>query len=708
MPDADRVLRLPQAQSASRGAPTQWLAWRFNRLRCMSLAEIAHRLQRAVTTYFERWGFLGSTTAPAADLTQTSRAWIEVPANIDPVPYRAAADRLLAGRFDIFALHDIDLGSPPRWNRDPKTGIEAPLSFGKLIDYRDPKQVGDIKYLWEANRHMHLVTLAQAFALSGERKYFEVVRQHLESWFASCPYGQGANWSSALEAGIRLINWSLAWQLLGGLHSPLFQNAAGMEFRQRWLSSVYQHAQFIRGFFSRHSSANNHLIGEASGLFIAALTWPYWPQAAEWRAEALAILEQEALLQNASDGVNREQSVSYQQYEIDLLLLPLLAATANEVKFSSAYRSNIERMLDYLASIMDVAGNVPMFGDADDGLVVKLAQGGNYCRYRSSLATGALLFQRGDFKNKAGYLDDKTRWLLGPEEGRPVPPQSRYQALPVRRIFHEGGYYILGCDFESKNEIRLVADAGPLGYRRIAAHGHADALSFTLSVGGDEFLIDPGTYAYHTQGPWRQYFRGTSAHNTLRVDGEDQSQAGGNFMWLKKAVASCSHWHSSTTEDFFVGWHDGYRRLADPVTHRRRIVFDKATRRVLIEDSLQMDGEHDIELFFHCSERCRVEHSDDGYVLDRGKTRLILKLPEVSQASQRLVAGSIDPILGWVSRRFDSKQATTTLVWSARLCGKIMLRSEIQVVQSDYESTNRARTDLRKKLHPEHSEQCLQ
>src|SRR5206468_507056 len=81
------------------------------------------------------------------------------------------------------------------------------------------------------------------------------------------------------------------------------------------------------------------------------------------------------------------------------------------------------------------------------------------------------------------------------------------------------GYYILGADFDTPNEIRAVVDAGPLGYTAIAAHGHADALSFTLSVGGSEFLIDPGTCAYHTQERWRQYFRGTAAHNTLRVDG---------------------------------------------------------------------------------------------------------------------------------------------------------------------------------------------
>lgn len=653
------------------------LAWRFNRLRCMSGAEVAYRLRRALAARSERWGFPGSPRAPAADLAQAANPWFGVPAGIDQAAYLAAADRLLAGKFDVFALHDLDLGSPPCWNRDPKSGIDAPLSFGKLIDYRDPRQVGDIKYLWEPNRHMHLVTLAQAHALSGEAKYSAAIRVHLDSWFASCPCGRGLNWSSALEAGIRLINWSLTWQLLGGLQAALFDDAPGSAFRQRWLDSVYQHAQFIRSFFSLHSSANNHLIGEAAGLFIAALSWPYWPQARVWRDESMHILEREARLQNAADGVNREQSVSYQQYETDLLLLPLLAGKTAGVAFSEGYRLNIERMLEYLASIMDFGGNVPMFGDADDGLVVRLAQGGNFCRYRSSLATGALLFQRGDFLRKAGEIDDKTRWLLGTESGPAIPDRASPASLPVRQAFDEGGYYILGCDFESGNEIRLVADAGPLGYQRIAAHGHADALSFTLSVAGDEFLIDPGTYAYHTHGPWREYFRGTSAHNTLRVDGEDQSQSGGNFMWLQKAVAVCSHWHSSAQSDVFEGWHDGYRRLADPVTHQRRITLDKAGRRVLIEDRVQMRDEHTIELFFHCSESCRVEPDADGYVLVQGKTRLTLRLPEADNASRRTHFGSIDPMLGWVSRRFDDKQPATTIVWSGRLRGSAVLRSEI-------------------------------
>src|SRR5262245_57522150 len=188
------------------------IRWRLNRVRCMGLGEIRHRALRSLTLRAERWG-LGSTAAvPAPDLAQTSRAWIHADAKVDAASYLSAAERIAGGRLDVFALRDLDLGSPPRWNRDPKTGVDAPLTFGMLLDYRDPRRVGDIKYLWEPNRHHHLVTLAQAYALGGQPRHFGVIRRHLQSWFASCPHAMGPNWSSALEAAIRLINWSAAWQ----------------------------------------------------------------------------------------------------------------------------------------------------------------------------------------------------------------------------------------------------------------------------------------------------------------------------------------------------------------------------------------------------------------------------------------------------------------------------------------------------------------
>jgi hypothetical protein len=653
------------------------LAWKLNRLRCMSAAEIGHRVVKAAATRAEAWGLV-HCVVPAPDLSHSGMPWIHADARVDSSPYLDAAERILAGRYDVFAMKDVELGSPPRWNRDPKTGIEAPLDFGKQLDYRDERRVGDCKYLWEPNRHLHLVTLAQAYALTAQSRFTEALRDHLDSWFTACPFRMGPNWSSSLEAGLRLINGSIAWQLVGGAQSHLFEGPDGEAFRTRWLMSVYQHCEFIAGHLSLHSSANNHLIGEVAGLYVACTTWPHWERSRSWRALAKAILSREALLQNAPDGVNREQAVSYQQWEIDLLLLPLLAARAQGEDFAPAYASRIEAMLEYVASITDVGGNLPMFGDADDGYVVRLDPRERFCRFRSQLATGAVLFGRGDFKAKARRLDDKTRWLLGARADLDFDAIDASRAqLPVRRQFPDGGYYILGAELETPDEIRVVADAGPLGYREIAAHGHADALSFTLSVGGDEFLVDPGTYAYHTQPEWRAYFRGTAAHNTIRIDGRDQSQPGGNFMWLRKANAHCEQWATSAALDLLVAWHDGYRGLADPVIHGRRLSLDKAARRIVVEDVLEMEGRHDVELFLHCHEDCSVEARANHVILARGERRVEIVLPQITAAEVRILRGSTEPRGGWVSRAFDVKQPAATIAWRARLSGRAVLHTRI-------------------------------
>ena len=642
----------------------------------MTPAEIPHRVVRTLAAHAERIGLRDRSGSPPPDVSNEPRPWISANVGVNAARYFEAADRIVAGKLDVFALRDVDLGSPPRWNRDPKTGVEAPLRFGKLLDYRDPHLVGDIKYLWEPNRHLHVVTLAQAYALSRRSCYLATLREHIESWITACPYRMGANWASALEPAIRLINWSIAWQLLGGASSDVWSSQEGERLRGRWLASVHEHARFVIGNLSLYSSANNHLVGEVTGLFIAALTFPYWPETSRWLTASKTILEREALLQNGPDGVNREQAVAYHQFEADLLLLAVLAGRANSVVLAASVLERLERMLEYIASIMDVRGNVPMFGDSDDGFVVRVSQEPHFCRFQSLLASGSLLFGRGDFKAKARWLDDKTRWLFGACADTAFQQLAARPAVPMRRAFQDAGYYVLGCDFETPSEIKLVADAGPLGYQKIAAHGHADALAFTLSVGGREILVDAGTYTY-LPNSWRAYFRGTTAHSTVRVDALDQSEPGGNFMWLNRANAACRQWYAGPEMDVIEGSHDGYTRLPDPVVHRRRITLHKRARFIEIEDALEMTGAHDIELFFHLSEQCHAVAQQLGYLLVHDDIRARIELPQLSGSSVSVHSGELTPPLGWVSRRFDQKRPSPTIVWRARLRGPSVLRTTI-------------------------------
>ena len=610
---------------------------------------------------------------PAPELAPDPAPWFAGVDGLARENYLRAARALLAGHFEVFAHRFAAKAGEQAWNRDPLTGIEAPLTFGKSLDYRDERLVGNIKYLWEPNRHLELVTLAQAYAISADADCLHGIRDRLLSWLRQCPYPLGANWASSLEVGIRLINWSLVWQLAGGRSSGLFEGEEGRGLLRRWLDSIYQHVHFIRHYYSRFSSANNHLVGEAAGVFIAACTWPFWREFEAAGEEARLILIEAADRQTHADGVNREQAIAYQQFVLDFFILAALAGRGRGVEFPERYWRHVERMLEYIHAVMDAGGNVPMIGDADDGFVARLSQEPGFCPFRSLLATGAILFDREDFALKSAGVDDKTRFLVGGGMRHAEPGRSAPQV--PKRSFPDGGYYILGRDLDSPGEIRLVADAGPLGYLSIAAHGHADALSFVLSVAGREILVDPGTYAYHTEPRWREYFRGTAAHNTVRVDGLDQSVQGGNFMWLRHAQARCLEFGFDAAGSRFTGEHDGYTRLRDPVTHRRSIVQDGA--RIEIVDTLRCNGYHRAERCWHFSEQCRVSLEGTTVVAANGPVRVTLRPLEPVREIRRLRA-SEDPPGGWVSRRFDVKVPAESLYFVNDVQGTTELKTTIE------------------------------
>jgi hypothetical protein len=655
------------------------LGWKLRRLRAMGAAEIAFRAGRTVMIAGERAGLgLAGNRVPAMPAIECP-PWFSVsPGSLSNARYCEAAERVLNGRLDIFADRELAVGFPPRWNRDPKSGREVALLFGKTLDYRDAAQVGDFKCLWEINRHLQLVTLAQAWRLTEQPHYAEACREMLESWFDQCPYPLGINWTSSLEPAVRLVNWSVAWHLLGGGGAVVFAGDRGARFKARWLQSVRQHCHFIAGYLSRYSSANNHLLGELLGLYAGSTTWPLWPESRGWCTAAHDEIAVQALLQNASDGVNREQAAWYHRSVLEILLMAGLMAKAAGQQFSAAYWERIERMLEFIASIMDAGGHVPNLGDEDGAVMVRFDPDSNGCEYRSLLATGAVLFKRPEFKRKAGRFDDQSRWLLGADA------YDRYEnlpagggALPVRHSFSEGGLYVLGDCFETEQEVRVVADVAPLGYLSIAAHGHADALSFTLSVGGSEVLIDPGTYTYQTAGGWRDYFRGTSAHNTVRVDGQDQSVSGGPFLWLQRANARCESYGSDARHDRLIATHDGYRRLRDPVVHRRVLHFDKLTQVLQVEDELVCAGAHRVEQFWHFAADCTVQLQ--GNQLRASTPRHVISLAVADGGTARLARGARGPLAGWQSRRFGELTECHSLCVTHQISGTTRTLTTISI-----------------------------
>ncbi len=562
------------------------------------------------------------------------------------------ADQWVAHRASFLGLQAVSLGTCINWHRDYGSGVVAPQRYSESINYRDAAVAGDVKNIWELNRHHQLVLLALAQVWSGNVRYEQELLAQLTSWREQNPFMYGLNWKSPLESAMRLIAWA---QVVGLLTE---QERVQRFFRQDMRTTLYEHQYVLRTFFSKHSSANNHLIGEMAGLYVGSVVWPWYRESGAWRAFARQSLIDEMERQVEEDGAGRERATEYQLFILEFFLLAGTLGQAIGEPFPPHYWERLRRMLTLLAVMGDRAGHLPVFGDGDGGQVVWLPETlGARAESRIRLA-----------RDSVGAVADDTvvpdlRAVLSLWGQSPADIPLAPVKVPLRRLqsFPQGGYYVLSSHRGAEHECLVVVDAGPHGLGPLYAHGHADALSFWLSYGGYEFVVDPGTFCYFGNEDWRSYFRSTAAHNTVRVDGVDQSVAQGRFLWGPVARCQVERTDETETSIDFEASHDGYHRLSDPVTHRRQLSLSKTSAALAITDQLDCRHAHQVELFFHFSETCEVTALGSGhFALVNGDRQLCLEVD--SQLIPELYRGSEQPIAGWVSPHFGVKSPSFTLV----------------------------------------------
>lgn len=238
-----------------------------------------------------------------------------------------------------------------------------------------------------------------------------------------------------------------------------------------------------------------------------------------------------------------------------------------------------------------------------------------------------------------------------------VPAVTRPASRPAH--FADAGMTIL----RGPAEIWCRCDGGPHGFLSIAAHGHADALSVEVRHDGVDVLADPGTYCYHGQPEWRQYFRSTLGHNTLQLDGRDQSVSGGPFLWTRHARSNILVADTSGASDGGTArWcaeHDGYQRSV----HRRRVDLTAASQELRVVDEVR-GPRRAVHLAFHLGPAIAADLVGNRAVLtwtrDGEDRSAALDLP--GQLCWRAHRGESDPPLGWYSAGFGRKEPTTTLV----------------------------------------------
>jgi uncharacterized heparinase superfamily protein len=559
-----------------------------------------------------------------------------------------AAEAVLRHEFDLLGSGPVTLGDPLPWHVDFKTGRRWPLRYCHDLDPNELDLPSDVKVPWELSRCQHFTTLGQAYWLTTDERFAHEFAAEVTNWIDANPFARGINWACPMDVALRAISW------IWGFHFFARSRACASDaFRSRFLRSLFLHGEFIAANLEVDEVNGNHYLVDGAGLVFLGLFFRTTQDGTRWLERGRRILIEEMRAQVHEDGVDIEQSIAYHRLVLETFLTAgLLLRRSGEV-LARSFWERLERMVEFVLAYSKPDGQAALIGDADDGRMQKLGlQPVNDHRYL--LSTGAVLFERGDFKAAAGRFWEESFWLLGPSA---VPA---FEKVPARvaalasQGFPAGGFYVL-----RNTRAHVIVDCGEVGLRGLGGHGHNDILSFELHLDGLNIVTDCGAYLYTASREWRHRFRSTASHNTVQVDGEELNRLlhpDELFRLRYDAVPTEVQWRPEGDWLCLRAGHRGYERLPAPITHVRTILLHHEEPCMLVHDRLEGAGAHGLTWRFHLDPALQAEARADGVRLssgDRVAWFTLLKGPPD-------LAFRLEP--GWVSPRYGIKVANTVLV----------------------------------------------
>ena len=384
-------------------------------------------------------------------------------------------------------------------------------------------------------------------------------RTLIEKWISQNPPGPEIGWEP-YPMSLRICNW-IKWAL------------ASQELSPQALHSLAVQTRYLCKRYDRHL-LGNHLLVNAKAFIFAGLFFD-GAEATKWYQKGMTILRQQVPEQILPDGGHFERSPMYHNLitEDFLDLLNILRVYGRDGDYN--WHEELARMLHWAQALCHPDGQIALLNDAAFEIAPTAAQ---LLEYAEKLDLSPVRFDGGD------------------------------------AVLQTSGY-IRAC----RGPAVLFADVGPVGPDYLPGHGHADTLSFELSLHGRRVIVDSGTSIYQ-MGTERLRQRGTGAHNTLQIDGEDSSEVWASFRVARRArVTSVKIDPSSdlpdcraTASPFFrlSAAHNGYRRLRGIGDHRRTLVLHQD--QLEIEDEIEGSGEHEIRIAFHLHPQWGASAAPDG------------------------------------------------------------------------------------------------
>lgn len=561
----------------------------------------------------------------------------------------SVADEIMEGRIEILGFGTIDCGSVPLWNHEPVADKTASKIHWSRIAYLDPGAVGDSKIVWELNRHQFLVTLGQAYRLTGDGRYADRIWQLIDAWISDNPPGYGINWTSSLEIAFRSIAWCWAWHLGEG------RDRLGPAESHRFFTALEMHGRHIQKYLSHYFAPNTHLTGEALGLCYLATSWPDLKRSDPWWQIGTRILSQEAEKQVRPDGLYFERSMCYQLYTLEFLLHYILLCETRGVAPSGSVVTAAESLARTNTILRRPDGLLPNFGDDDGGRLLIL--GSEPTRNPAgSLTTAVSVLGAGDW-GPGRFSGIEALWVVGVDRytaalraGGMKPGTSQEYRLSV---FDSSGVVVSNG---GAGDYLMVSAGAQAPLPHCLGHVHDDVMSVELWCQGHPVFLDAGTYTFTGDANLRAWYRSAAAHNTCRVDGVPGIPDGDPFRWRILGGSRLTH-HAEGPTYHLVELARDLRVRSTAVCHRRRIVAFHGVGWI-IWDRFYGSGAHEVALRFQLAPQTKSVDFADGFVALRSSYVAVLPATGAPPAC--------DVIESPLSPRYGQRQPAVALALSDR------------------------------------------
>jgi len=579
------------------------------------------------------------------------------------------ADKVLLNIIWIFN-RELDMGDAIKWDTDYNSGFAWPK--GKYITKYQQVNIqndADVKYPREISRCHQFLLLGQAYFKTSDKKYYTKFKTDILSWIIENPFMYSINWGCTQDVAIRSVNWIWAFFF--------FEKEIDVDkdFKQLLKKSLYQHGHYIYWYPENNGRCNsNHYLGDLVGQIYCGLFFDD-KYANQWLKRGIEEFYREIRFEFLPSGPSFEKSTNYNRLVMEFVFstVALLKNNGFEIPQDIVFRMN--KMLDFTLAYLKPNGIAPVIGDQDDARLHPftiqsnldhqyLLSFGYYLLKRNDLACYSKLAKKENAIMKLKTIQNDVELITNKEN------HIDYSAIITKKqlvnfqdnssdSFPDAGFYII----RHKADYMFINCSGKGKYPDVysGTHTHSDLLSIELYIDDKTFLVDPGSFVYSADPEQRMIFRSTYMHNTMVVDNHNQNELHKEVLWDFgwEAIPTVIKWLEDKDRVLFLGEHNGYSRLSEPVIHQRSIEYDKRDRTWIIIDKALGNGTHTFALFFHFDTLIPISIINNSVYTD------CLTGTNISLEFESKTDINLSIIDGFVSKAYGNKLPAKILVINA-------------------------------------------